>query len=83
MASGVDFRTVSFYLSRRVAIMCSLKKDSPRSTLMAKFSTAVNSTLVSTLYILTCSVMLTLVLSPSFEADKGDGSIPVSGQKVF
>lgn len=45
----------------------------PKHTSMDRFSTTLNSTLVSKSPFLICSVMLYLVLITSFYADKSDG----------
>lgn len=67
MATGIDFHTVTFCTSGKMAGTCFSVKAVPRSTLMANFSTTLKSTFVSRASVLTCSVIFYLVLSRSFD----------------
>lgn len=72
MATGINFQTVSFCLSGIMTSLCSSTKAVPRSTSMSKSSTTVNSAFVTRSLIGTCSVVLLLVLSWVFHADKSN-----------
>lgn len=74
MATGAWFWTDTFRFSGEMARICSSMKAVPKTTMIAKFSITVNSAVVSKLLFLVCSVMLRLVLSRSFDADKSYGS---------
>lgn len=73
MVIGVYCRGGTLCWSGRRAILCSSMKTAPRSTLMARYSTAVNSVFVSRSLSLTFDAMLHLVLSRGSAVDRKDG----------
>lgn len=72
MASKVDSKTVTLGSSIRMARLCLSMNAVPRKTSIANFSTTLNSTVVSKSAVLRCTVLSSLTLNRSFDADKSD-----------